>query len=159
MSTPFVKLEQERIDEYLLLPDCDTVGVKQRQGKLEFLDTAAADIARSLRELTLPVEEGFRLAMQDGQIIGVLGIEADPEIGCAWIYGPLVRHPLWQAVADQLYAAALPAIPSGIGQQQLFCDGRNRNCRDFAARHDFELLNESAIMTLSRADLDVRNTA
>jgi len=32
---PFVKLERERIDEYLLLPQCDTVGVKQRQGKLE----------------------------------------------------------------------------------------------------------------------------
>ena len=118
-----------------------------------FLDMAAADIARSLRELTLPVEEGFRLAIQDGQIVGVLGIEADPEIGRAWIYGPLARHPLWQAVADQLYAAALPAIPSGIGQQQIFCDGRNHNCRDFAARHGFELLNESANMTLSRADL------
>ncbi len=116
-------------------------------------DTAAADIARSLDELTLPVEEGFRLAIQDGQIVGVLGIEADPEIGRAWIYGPLVRHPLWQAVADQLYAAALPAIPPGIGQQQIFCDGRNHNCRDFAARHGFDLLNESAIMTLRRADL------
>jgi hypothetical protein len=32
---PFVKLEQERTDEYLLLPDCGIVGVKQRQGKLE----------------------------------------------------------------------------------------------------------------------------
>ena len=73
--------------------------------------------------------------MQDGQIVGVLGIEADPEIGHAWIYGPLACHPLWQAVADQLYAAALPAhVPSGIGQQQLFCDGRNHNCRDFAGR-------------------------
>ena len=70
-----------------------------------------------------------------------------------------MRHPQWQAVADQLYAAALPAIPPGIGQQQIFCDGRNRNCRDFAARHGFALLNESAIMTLSRADLDVRNMA
>jgi hypothetical protein len=124
-----------------------------------YFDTTADDIARSLRELTLPVEEGFRLAIQDGQIVGVLGIEADPEIGRAWIYGPLVRHPLWQAVADQLYAAALPAIPSGIGQQQLFCDGRNHNCRDFAARHGFELLTESAIMTLSRADFDARNMA
>jgi ribosomal protein S18 acetylase RimI-like enzyme len=118
-----------------------------------FFDTAAADIARSLRELTLPVEEGFRLAIQDGQIVGDLGIEADPEIGRAWIYGPLVRHPQWQAVADQLFAAALPAIPPGIGQQQIFCDGRNHNCRAFAARHGFDLLNESAIMTLRRADL------
>ena len=32
---PFVKLELERTDEYLLLPDSDTVSVKQRQGKLE----------------------------------------------------------------------------------------------------------------------------
>jgi ribosomal protein S18 acetylase RimI-like enzyme len=118
-----------------------------------YFDTADDDIARALRELTLPVEEGFRLAIEDGQIVGVLGIEADPEIGRSWIYGPLVRHPLWQAVADQLYAAALPAIPPGIGRQQIFCDGLNRNCRDFAARHGFDLLNESAIMTLSRADL------
>jgi hypothetical protein len=35
VTRPFVKLERERIDEYLLLPQCDTVGVKQRQGKLE----------------------------------------------------------------------------------------------------------------------------
>ena len=70
-----------------------------------------------------------------------------------------MRHPQWQAVADQLYAAALLAILPGIGQQQIFCDGRNRNCRDFAARHGVALLNESAIMTLSRADLDVRNMA
>ena len=31
----FVKREKERTDEYLRFPDCDTVGVKQRQGKLE----------------------------------------------------------------------------------------------------------------------------
>lgn len=35
VSGPFVKQEEERNDEYLLLPDCDTTGVKQRQGKLE----------------------------------------------------------------------------------------------------------------------------
>lgn len=118
-----------------------------------YFDTAAEDIARSLRSLSLPVEQGFRLAMQDGQIVGVLGIEADPEIGRAWIYGPLVRHAQWQAVADHLYAAALPAIPSGIDHQQIFCDSRNHNCRAFAARHGFNLFNESAIMALSRADL------
>ena len=119
-----------------------------------YFDTSVDDIARSLRSLSLPVEEGFRLAIQDQEIVGVLGIEADPEIGRAWIYGPLVRHPQWMAVADQLYAAALPAIPPGIHQQQMFCDGRNRNCQDFAARHGFDLLNKSATMTLSRADLD-----
>jgi GNAT superfamily N-acetyltransferase len=119
-----------------------------------FFDTTDEDIARSLRGLTLPVEEGFRMALQDGEIAGVLGIEADPEVGRAWIYGPLVRHPQWMAVADQLYAAALPAIPPGISQQQIFCDGRNHNCRNFAARHGFTLTNEATIMALSRAELE-----
>ena len=119
-----------------------------------YFDTSVDDIARSLRLLSLPVEEGFQLAIQDGQIVGVLGIEADPEIGRAWIYGPLVRHLHWMAVADELFAAALPAIPPGIHQPQMFFDSRNRNCQAFAARHGFDLLNESAIMTLSRADLD-----
>ena len=34
-APPFVKRELPRPDEYLLLPDCDTAGVKQRQGKFE----------------------------------------------------------------------------------------------------------------------------
>jgi hypothetical protein len=34
-AAPFVKQEPERHDEYLLMPDCATVGVKQRQGRLE----------------------------------------------------------------------------------------------------------------------------
>lgn len=35
VTGPSVTLEEERSDEYLLWPDCDTVGVKQREGKLE----------------------------------------------------------------------------------------------------------------------------
>lgn len=35
ITEAFVKMEKERTDEYLLLPDCDSVSVKQRQGKLE----------------------------------------------------------------------------------------------------------------------------
>jgi hypothetical protein len=35
VTEPFVKREAKRSDKYLLLPDCDAVGVKQRQGNLE----------------------------------------------------------------------------------------------------------------------------
>ena len=119
-----------------------------------YFDASVDDIVRSLRSLSLPVDEGFRLAIQDGQIVGVLGIEADPEIGRAWIYGPLVRHPQWMSVAEELFAAALPAIPPGIHQQQMFFDSKNQNCQDFAARHGFTLFSESTTMVLSRADLD-----
>jgi len=35
ITAPFVKRERERVDEYLLLPKSETVGVKRRQGRLE----------------------------------------------------------------------------------------------------------------------------
>lgn len=35
VGKPFVKQEKQRTDEYLLFPDSDKTGVKQRQGKLE----------------------------------------------------------------------------------------------------------------------------
>ena len=120
-----------------------------------YFDTSVDDIARSLRSLSLPVEEGFRLAIQDQEIVGVLGIEADPEIGRAWIYGPLVRHPQWMAVADA--AATLPpcrpsrlvsinsrcSAMAGIGTAGPLRPGTASTCS-----------NELAIMALSRADLD-----
>jgi hypothetical protein len=34
-ARPFVKQERPRTDEYLLLPNCQTVGIKQREGRLE----------------------------------------------------------------------------------------------------------------------------
>lgn len=40
-AAPFVKQELPRTDEYLLLPNCETVGVKQRQGRLEVKALAA----------------------------------------------------------------------------------------------------------------------
>jgi len=34
-NTPLAKAQSARIDEYLLLPDCETVGVKVREGQLQ----------------------------------------------------------------------------------------------------------------------------
>lgn len=49
---PWVKLEQERTDEYLRLPDCDTVSVKQREGRLEVKALVAGPRPFSLDKMT-----------------------------------------------------------------------------------------------------------
>ena len=40
-SPPFIKQDRSRTDEYLLLPACDTVEVKQRQGRLKIKSLVA----------------------------------------------------------------------------------------------------------------------
>lgn len=109
-----------------------------------------ADITSELRALTPPPAEGFRLAYDGDRLVGIMGVDADPVIGRAWLYGPLVIHADWQALADQLYAAVQPAIPPGISEHELFCDAANLNCQAFAARHGFFLRNESTTMSVSR---------
>ena len=115
-----------------------------------FFGEGQEDIRATLGECLIPPAEGFRLAYEDQQLVGVFGVDADPEINRAWLFGPLVEHSDWHAVADQLYAEVLPLIPVNIRDYDLFCDRQNTNVEAFAARHGFPLYSENAVMTLKR---------
>ncbi|MBI5951942.1 MAG: GNAT family N-acetyltransferase [Chloroflexi bacterium] len=117
-----------------------------------FFGEGEADVRSSLAECLIPPAEGFQLAYDAEQLVGVFGVDADPEISRAWLFGPLVEHADWHSVADELYAASLKAIPDGISEQDLFCDSKNSNLADFAERHGFPVRSENAVVTLERAD-------
>jgi ribosomal protein S18 acetylase RimI-like enzyme len=113
------------------------------------------DIAQAIQSFDPPPEEGVRLAYDGEQLIGAVGVEADVELGRAWLYGPFVDHPHWDVIADQLYVTVQEAIPAGVYEHELFCDTRNSNCVSFATRHHFPSHGESAILTFSRDRLTV----
>lgn len=115
-----------------------------------FFGEGEADIRASLGECLIPPAEGFRLAYADHQLVGVFGVDADPEINRAWLFGPLIEHEDWHSLADQLYAEVLPLIPVDIRDYDLFCDRQNTNIEAFAARHGFPLHSENAVLSLSR---------
>lgn len=117
-----------------------------------FFGEGEADVRSSLAECVIPPVEGFQLAYDGDRLVGVFGVDADPEISRAWLYGPLVEHADWHSVADELYAASMKVIPDGISGQDLFCDIRNSNLAAFAKRHGFPLRSENAVVTLERAD-------
>lgn len=117
-----------------------------------FFGEGEADVRSSLAECLVPPEVGFQLAYDGNQLVGVFGVDADPEIGRAWLFGPLVEHADWQHVADELYAASIKIIPDGINEQDLFCDVRNSNLAAFAERHRFPVRSENAVVSLKRAD-------
>jgi hypothetical protein len=117
-----------------------------------FFGDGEADVRSSLAECVIPPAEGFQLAYDGDRLVGVFGVDADPEISRAWLYGPLVEHAEWHSVADALYAASVKVIPDGISEQDLFCDIKNLNVAAFAERHGFPLRSENAIVTLERGD-------
>jgi ribosomal protein S18 acetylase RimI-like enzyme len=115
-----------------------------------FFGEGEADIRASLAECLIPTADGFMLAYEEDQLIGIFGADADSEINRAWLFGPLVEHANWHPVADKLYAQVLSIIPAGIRDHDLFCDEQNIHMQEFAARHDFPLRSENAVMTLMR---------
>jgi ribosomal protein S18 acetylase RimI-like enzyme len=117
-----------------------------------FFGEGEADVRSSLAECVIPTTEGFQLAYDGDQLVGVFGVDADSEISRAWLFGPLIEHADWQSLADELYAASIKVIPEGISEQDLFCDVRNSNLAAFAERHGFPLRSENAVVTLKRPD-------
>ena len=116
-----------------------------------FFGETRPSIRETLLELQPPASETFHLAVEDGRLVGILGLEIDPEIGRAWLFGPLIDHPHWQAIADQLYETVQPLIPPGIHEYELFGDVANIHLQEFARRHAFALLGEHAILVLERS--------
>jgi GNAT superfamily N-acetyltransferase len=115
-----------------------------------FFGEGEADVRAALAECLIPPAEGFTMAYASDRLVGVFGVDADPEINRAWLFGPLVDHQDWHDIADQLYAKVLPRIPVNIRDYDLFADVQNTRMEGFAVRHGFPTHSENAVLTLTR---------
>ena len=117
-----------------------------------YFGVGEAETRASLDECLIPPAESFQLAYENNKLIGIFGVDADPEIGRAWLLGPIIEHEDWQNIADQLYTALRSIIPQDIPECELFCDVENTNLNAFAARHDFPPRSDNAIIFLLRGN-------
>ncbi|HAX68451.1 MAG TPA: GNAT family N-acetyltransferase [Anaerolineales bacterium] len=117
---------------------------------IAFFGVGEADVRSALDECVIPISEGFRLANENEKLIGIFGVDADPEISRAWLLGPIIEHAQWQKIADELFSTILPMIPEGIREQEIFCDVNNTHVRSFAEKHHFPPRAETAIFSLDR---------
>lgn len=122
----------------------------QPEHQICYLGLAESEIAAELSAVLPP--DGYSLGALDeaGRLVGFLGVEMDPSLGRAWLFGPFAEAAAWQAVADQLYQAALELVPPEIVDQEL-C-GRLENIRlaEFARRHGFRAGSPAASLGLPR---------
>lgn len=116
---------------------------------IAYLSESTAEITADVKAIQPP--EGFgRLMISDHeQLIGLLGVELDLELGRCWLYGPLVEHKDWDFIADQLYGAVLSTLPPEINDQEIYCHKQNVRLQSFALRQGFSFNTEGAVLTLS----------
>jgi len=119
----------------------------------------SAEVADELAGLRPDWSSGAVVAVDDrGDVRGVLSVDADPEVGRAWLLGPFVDlpegHPAerqaWHNTADDLLDAAL-ALPrlTGVVDLELYGHRRHRRLADLAARHGFDPMGASRVFTLT----------
>lgn len=123
-----------------------------------FFGEGEADVRASLAECLIPPADGFRMAYDRDRLVGIFGVDADPEISRAWHFGPVVEHEDWHEIADLMYAEVVLLIPAGIREYDLFCDIQNIHVEGFALRHGFPLRSENAVLTLERANYQSSGT-
>jgi hypothetical protein len=81
---PFVKKEKLRTDEYLLVPGCDTTGIKQRQGRLEVKSQVAGPRPFTVGDVTGRIDQWVKWSMKPSGNIA-LPLEADLHQSGPWI--------------------------------------------------------------------------
>jgi hypothetical protein len=125
---PFVKQERSRTDEYLLLPECDTVGVKQRQGRLEVKALVAGPQAFTQDSVAGRVDEWVKWSLKPSEAIAQL-LEADLQKSAPWRWVEKKRYTQkYSFDSDSLDAVSPDAWPDagcnieltlvGVGQEQ-----------------------------------------
>lgn len=115
-----------------------------------YLGTDELEIASELSTALPP--EGYSLGAQDeaGNLVGFLGVEMDPSLGRAWLFGPFVEMADWHGLADRLYQAALERLPAEIVDQELFGRPEHARLAEFAQRHGFKAGTPAALLALPR---------
>ena len=103
---------------------------------------------QTLREAQLPLFA----ALETDQIVGVLGLDYDSEIGRVWVHGPIIAAADWNAVADDLYHAAQAALNQSADHEMSF-DLENIQGITFAEQRGFEVYGDCYILFVDRSQL------
>jgi ribosomal protein S18 acetylase RimI-like enzyme len=123
-----------------------------------YVDTAPGDVAHAIRNLEPHGPPGVLLIRAGDRLRGALAVEADPEIGRAWLWGPFTDPAADAAEArgleDALLAATGDLLPVGVGELEIAGDERNERLVAFADRHGFVRFSRSFLLAFPRERFD-----
>lgn len=129
-----------------------TVNSDQTQ-QISYFGDKEAEILQYLKDTTVPASASFLLLREDANALtGVFGFDFAPHVGRVFLYGPLINHPDWHSLADQLWQELQTFFPSETQELEIFCNILNTRCIEFAARHQFPHHSDHLILRCAKED-------
>lgn len=112
-----------------------------------FLGTT--DIEPDLDGLDQPWMETLRVVENsDGELIGAIAVEWDPEVSTAWIYGPWLSEEISDADAASLIEAIIEQTE--VNKYQMYTDVKNTRVAELASKLDWSLGSPTVVFTANR---------
>jgi ribosomal protein S18 acetylase RimI-like enzyme len=127
---------------------------RQKEHNITDLGTDPAEIENFIRTdlLDLDAEQGFWLAFDNRELIGVWGLDYDADKGYLYSLGPYIDHSEWRAVASALWRMIERTIPDGTKEILYSVNDCNKNVIDFATGLGFTLRVTGLLLKLTPAD-------
>ena len=99
-----------------------------------YLSAEAAAIAEEVAELD-DWAAFTAVAEADGELVGWLFGEPDPDMGRVWWWGPFAPADGWADVADELYRVARALLGDGYTEEEAAADARSDLIAAWSGRH------------------------
>ena len=109
------------------------------------------EIANSLREDNT-YENSFLTVYDDGELIGILGFDADLDNQRAEIWGPFVKEVNWDLVSN-LWSRMLELLPDEITSISMFPNKANEKVLELAEKLTFNRHSDQTILNFNRSRL------
>jgi ribosomal protein S18 acetylase RimI-like enzyme len=109
------------------------------------------EIAHSLREdiTDIPYNKSFLTVYDEGELIGVLGFDADLENNSAEVWGPFVKDNLWDIVVS-LWNKMFELLPDEINSISMFPNKKNISIIKLAEDFSFNRHSDQTILNFTR---------
>lgn len=105
------------------------------ESRIPYFDESSDEIAAEIASWGSDWARRCLVAERETHIVGFVGVEVDPELGRAWIYGPFAEDAEWDDVADLLLREAI--VLAGVEDLELLGDDAHVRLAALAAQHGF----------------------
>lgn len=113
------------------------------------------EIAHTLREYItdIPYNNSFLTVYDEGELIGVLGFDADLESNSAEVWGPFIKDDKWHIVMS-MWRKMIDLLPNEINSISMFPNKENKKVLELVKELSFNRHSDQTILNFSRSRVE-----
>lgn len=145
------EIELMKYNEVDIVADFISEINKIEESNIGYCGKDSLEIVHALREdiSDIPYNNSFLTVYEEGELIGVLGFDADLENNSAEIWGPFVKKNKWDVV-NTLWNKMIGLLPDEINSISMFPNKQNKQVLQLAKDLSFNRHSDQTILKFNR---------